>query len=204
MTTSTKTETEEFLVSNDTYMASGIHIGTKVRTKQMMPYVYKLNTNGLCTLDLSETDRRLRQAAKLLAKYKPEEIVVSCRRENGWKGAKAFGKYTGARVFAGRYPAGVITNPGLSNFFEPKIMLVADPYPDKNAVNDALSTGIPVIGLCDTNNMTDSVDFVIPCNNKGSKSLGLIFWILATNYLKERGELQQPLPEDEFIAAGTE
>jgi small subunit ribosomal protein S2 len=202
--TKAKTETEEFLIPSDTYMASGIHIGTKIRTKQMMPFVYKINPNGLCTLNLSETDRRLRLAAKMLSKYRPSDIVVVCRRENGWKGAKAFGKYTGAKVFAGRYPAGIITNAGLKNFFEPKIMLVADPYPDKNAVHDALATGIPVIAMCDTNNTTDGVDFVIPCNNKGSKSLGLIFWILATNYLKERGELQQPLPEDEFIPEGTE
>jgi len=200
----TKTETEELLVPLDTYMASGIQIGTKVRTKQMMPYVYKVNLNGLCTLNLPETDRRLRLASKMLSKYSPDDIIVVCRRENGWKGAKAFGKYTGVKTFTGRYPAGIMTNPNLDKFFEPKIIVVSDPYPDKNAVHDALIAGIPVIGLCDTNNTTDSIDFLIPCNNKGSKALGLIFWILATNYLKERNQLQQALPEDDFIAAETE
>ena len=116
-----KAETEELLVPLDTYMASGIHIGTKIRTKQMMPFVYKINPNGLCTLNLSETDRRLRLAAKMLSKYNAEDILVVCRRENGWQGAKGFGKYVNAKVFTGRYPAGIITNPDLSNFFEPKL-----------------------------------------------------------------------------------
>ena len=192
--------TEELLVPMEQYLSSGIYIGTKIRTKQMMPFVYKINPQGLGTLNLSEIDRRLRLAAKMLAKYSPDDIVIVCRRENGWKAAKAFGKYTGVKVFSGRYPAGIITNPDLENFFEPKIILVTDPFPDKNAVHDAHISGIPLIALCDTNNTIESVDFVIPCNNKGTKSLGLIFWILATQFLKEKNQLQKPLPEDEFMA----
>jgi len=111
---------EQLLVPMEQYLSSGVYIGTKIRTKQMMPFVYKINPQGLSTLNLSEIDRRLRMVAKILSKYNPEDILVVCRRENGWKAVKAFGKYTGAKVFAGRYPAGIITNPALSTFFEPK------------------------------------------------------------------------------------
>ena len=190
------TDTEQLLLPADTYMAAGVHIGTKIRTKQMMPFVYKVNPNGLCTLNLPEIDHRLKSAAKLIAKYKPEDVVVVCRRENGWKAAKAFARHTGARVFSGRYPAGIITNPNLATFFEPKLIIVADPFPDKNAVHDALIAGIPLIAMCDTNNTIENIDFIIPCNNKGSKSLGLIFWILATQSLKERNEPAELLQED--------
>ncbi|MEM2874220.1 MAG: 30S ribosomal protein S2 [Candidatus Nanoarchaeia archaeon] len=189
---------EELLVPMEQYLAAGIHIGTKIRTKQMMPFVYKVNPQGLSTLNLSEIDKRLRLAAKILSKYNPDDIVVVCRRENGWKAVSAFAKYIGCKYFAGRYPAGIITNLNLKNFFEPKLMLVADPYPDKNAVHDALISGVPLIALCDTNNTIENVDFIIPCNNKGARSLGLIFWILATQYLKERGD-QQELPQEEFM-----
>ncbi len=187
--------TEQLLVPLEQYLASGIHIGTKFRTKAMAPFIYKINPNGLCVLNVQKIDERITTAAKFLAKYKPEEIVVICRRENGWPAVKAFAKATGVKYFAGRYPAGIITNTNLENFFEPKLMLVADPWPDKNAVHDALLAGIPIIALCDTNNTLENVDFVIPCNNKGSKSLGIIFWILANKYLQERGLL----PKDKEI-----
>jgi len=190
------TDTEQLLLPAETYQAAGVHIGTKIRTKQMMPFVYKVNPNGLCTLNLAEIDRRLQLAAKIIAKYKPEDIVIVCRRENGWKAAKSFARHTGAKVFTGRYPAGIITNPNLATFFEPKLIVVADPFPDKNAVYDALLAGIPLIAMCDTNNTIENIDFIIPCNNKGSKSLGLIFWILATQYLKERGEPAELLQEE--------
>jgi len=78
-------------------------------------------------------------------------------------------------------------------------MLIADPYPDKNAVHDAQISGIPLIALCDTNNTLETVDYLVPCNNKGTKSLGLIFWILATQYLKEKNLLQKELSQDEFM-----
>ncbi|MCX6774569.1 MAG: 30S ribosomal protein S2 [DPANN group archaeon] len=190
---------EELLVPMEQYLSSGVYIGTKIRTKQMMPFVYKINPQGLSTLNLSEIDKRLRIVAKILSKYNPEDILVVCRRENGWKAVKAFGKYTGAKVFSGRYPAGVITNPALATFFEPKIILIADPYPDKNAVRDAQISGIPLVALCDTNNTLETVDYLIPCNNKGTKSLGIIFWILATQYLKEKNLLQKELSQDEFM-----
>jgi small subunit ribosomal protein S2 len=74
-------------------------------------------------------------------------------------------------------------------------MVVVDPWPDKNAVHDGIISGIPIVALCDTNNTTENVDYIIPCNNKGSKSLGLIFYILANKYLQERGLL----PKDKVI-----
>lgn len=189
------TETEQLLVPLEQYLAAGMHIGTKFRTKAMESFIYKINPNGLCILNVQKIDERLRVAAKLIAKYAPEDIIIVCRRENGWQAVKNFAKVTGVKFFAGRYPAGVITNTNLDTYFEPKLMLVVDPWPDKNAVHDALISGVPILALCDSNNTTNNIDFIVPCNNKGSKSLGLIFWILANNYLKERGTL----PKDKEI-----
>ncbi len=69
--------------------------------------------------------------------------------------------------------------------------MVTDAWPDRNAVNDALKVGIPVIALCDTNNQANNVDIVVPCNNKGKKSLGLLFWIIAREYLRSKGVLKK-------------
>ena len=78
------------------------------------------------------------------------------------------------------------------NFLEAKIVLVVDAWPDKNAVIDANKVGIPVIALCDTNNTANYIDLVIPCNNKGKKSLGLLFMIIAQRYMLARHIIKKP------------
>ena len=181
-------EEQDFLVPLEEYLKVGIHIGTKFRTKYMAPFIYKTRPDGLVVLNVQEIDKRIKLAANLLSQYKPEDILVVCRRENGWKAVKLFSKLTGIKVFAGRYPPGILTNPSLRTFIEARLILVVDPWPDKNIVKDAIKIGIPVIALCDTNNETNNLDLIVPCNNKGKKSLGLVFWILAREYLKARKE----------------
>ncbi len=191
-----------FLVPQDVYLKSGIHIGTKFRTKYMDSFIYKTRPDGLSVLNLQKIDERIRMAANLLSQYTPEEILICSRRENGWKAVKAFGKHTGIKVFAGRYPPGILTNPKLDTFIEVKAILVTDSWPDRNAIKDAIQIGLPVIALCDTNNQSNQIDLVVPCNNKGKKSLGLLFYILAREYLKQRGVIsadqEPPFALDEF------
>jgi small subunit ribosomal protein S2 len=147
---------------------------------------------------LQKIDERIRVAASFLAQYAPEEILVVSRRENGWKPVKALGKETGVKVITGRYPPGMLTNPSLDIYSESKIILVTDSWPDRNAIVDANKIGIPVMALCDTNNQSNNIDLVIPCNNKGKKSLGLFFFILAKEYLKKKGLIKN---DSEFKAS---
>ena len=186
---------EELLVPSDEYLKSGIHIGTKFKTKYMERFIYKTRPDGLSVLNIQQIDERIRFAINLLSNYEPEEIIIASRRENGWKPVKLMGELTGIKVFAGRYPPGAMTNPALETFIEGKIMLVTDPWPDKNAIIDALKIGLPVIALCDTNNQTNNIDLVVPCNNKGKKSLGLFFYLLTKNYMLKKGLIKN---EKEF------
>jgi len=181
---------DTFLVPQDSYLKSGIHIGTKFKTKYMDQFIYKTRPDGLSVLNLQKIDERIAIAADMLSRYAPDEILIASRRENGWKAVKKFGKMTGAKVFAGRYPPGILTNPALETFTEVKVILVTDSWPDRNAIKDALQIGIPVIALCDTNNQTNNIDLVVPCNNKGKKSLGLIFYILTREYMKKRNMIK--------------
>ena len=198
------TEEKQFLVPSDQYLKSGIHIGTKFKTKYMEKFIYKTRSDGLSVLNLERIDERIRIAANFLSQYEPEDILAVSRRENGWKGIKLFGKLTGAKIFAGRYPPGTLTNPGLKTFIEAKILLVTDPWPDKNTIEDATKSGMPIIALCDTNNQSNKIDLVVPCNNKGKKSLGLFFYVLTREYLRNKGIIKKDEELKEKIEEFTE
>jgi small subunit ribosomal protein S2 len=182
---------EELLVPNETYLKAGIHIGTKFKTKYMADFIYKTRPDGLSVLNIQKINERIQIMANFLSLYNPEDILVVSRRENGWLPVKMFGKITGAKIVAERYPPGILTNPQLKDYIEPKILVVTDSWPDRNAVNDALKIGIPVIALCDTNNQANNIDLCVPCNNKGKKSLGLLFYILTKEFLKAKGKFNE-------------
>ena len=179
---------KEFLVPINEYLRTGAYIGTKVITPHMKKYIYKRRNDGIANIDTNEIDKKLREAAKELAKYDPEDFIVVCKREAGWKAVEKFSELTGVKVFTKKYPAGILTNPKLPGFFETDMVFVCDPWVDKNAMNDAKRVKSEVFALCDTNNYTFKVDQEIPINNKSEKSIGLAFYILAREYFKERGE----------------
>ncbi len=183
---------ENLLIDSNEYLKSGIHIGTKFKTKYMSNFIYKTRPDGLSVLNLKKIDERLHVAAHFLSHYDPQDILIISRRENGWKGLKKLHELTGIKVIIGRYPPGILTNPNLETFIEPKIIMVCDPWPDKNAVEDAVKIGIPVIALCDTNNQSNNLDLVVPCNNKGKKSVGLVFYLIAREYLLKKGIIKTP------------
>src|SRR3989344_923672 len=193
----TVTEQEQLLIDSNEYLKSGIHIGTKFKTKYMADFIYKTRPDGLSVLNLKRIDERLTVAINFLSQYEPNQILIVSRRENGWKALKQLNKWTGIKVITGRYPPGILTNINLKTFNEPKVLFVCDPWTDKNAVNDAIKIGIVVVGLCDTNNQSNNVDLVIPCNNKGKKSVGLVFYLLAREYLRKKGMLRG---DEEFKA----
>lgn len=180
-------EQTDLLVPLELYLKSGVHIGTKFKTKHMEDFIYKIRPDGLYVLNLQKIDERVRLVINFLSNYDPKDILVVSRRENGWKPVRLLEKHTGIRAFAGRYPPGLLTNPNLDDFIEAKVIVVTDPWPDRNIIRDAMKIGIPVVAMADTNNQANFTDLILPCNNKGRKSLGLMFYIITREYLVKRG-----------------
>jgi small subunit ribosomal protein S2 len=187
---STESPEEPLLITEDQYLTSGVHIGTQQKSADMKPFIYKIRTDGLYVLDIRKTDDRIRGAGRFLARYEPERVLVVAARQYGQKPAKVFARTIGADIFAGRFVPGTLTNPDLPMFTEPDILVVTDPAADQQALREALNVGIPIVALCDANNETKFVDFIIPTNNKGRRALATIYWLLTREVLKERGTIK--------------
>ncbi len=192
-------EGKETLVPMEDYLKASIHLGTRVITPDMRKFVYRRRADGLAVFNTALLDDMIRDGADFLAKFAPEDIVVVCKREAGWRAVKKFSEITGIKAFTKKYPAGVLTNTILDNFMETELVFICDPWLDKNALEDAIRIRIPVLSVCDTNNFTKGVTQIIPGNNKSAKSIGLIFYLLTKIYVEKR-KLDVKVPEiSEFV-----
>jgi small subunit ribosomal protein S2 len=180
-------EEADLLIPVEDYLGAGVHIGTQQKTKDMERFIHRVRTDGLYVLDISRTDERIRSAADFLANYAPEQILVASSRQYGRYPAEQFADAIGARARTGRFIPGTLTNPRYEGYIEPDVVVVTDPIGDSQAVTEAITVGIPVIAMCDSNNQISNVDLVVPTNNKGRRALAVVYWLLANETLDRRG-----------------
>ncbi|MGC8982416.1 MAG: 30S ribosomal protein S2 [Desulfurococcaceae archaeon] len=194
----------ELLVPIDKYLSAGVHIGTHICTKFMEPFVYKVRSDGVYILNVKKIDERLRIAGKFLARFDPTKIAAVSVRLYGRKPVQKMCQYLQCKAFTGRFLPGTFTNPSLKWYFEPEVVVLTDPRADVQALEEAAKMGIPVVAFADTDNKTEYVDLVIPANNKGRRSLALLYWILTRQVLRERGiipkDAELPEPPSAFEA----
>lgn len=176
----------EMLIPLEEYVKAGIYLGTKVVTPDMKPFVYRRRADGLAIFNTDLIDEKLKQGIEFLSKFNAEDMILVCKRQAGWKAAEMFGKITGIRVFTKKYPAGVLTNTNLPDFFENELTIIMDHWLDKNALNDTLKVHKKVLMVCDTNNFSKGADQVLIGNNKSARSLGVIFYLLTKGYCKAK------------------
>jgi len=195
---------EELLLPRDTLLSAGIHIGTRMKTGDMEQFIYRVRPDGLFVLDVKKTDDRIRVAAKFLSRFEPAKIAAAAARLYAQEPSKKFCEVTGATPVVGRFIPGLLSNPLYADRIEPEVLIISDPRADFQAVKEASSAGIPVVALCSTDNEFSGVDLVIPTNNKGRRALAVIYWLLARQVLRERGELPPdkdlPFSIDDFEA----
>jgi small subunit ribosomal protein S2 len=187
----------DMLIPLEEYVKAGIYLGTKVVTPEMKPFVYRRRADGLAIFNTDLIDEKLKEGVEYLSKFDAKDIILVCKRQAGWKAAMKFAELTGIRTFTKKYPAGILTNTTLPDFFEDELTIVVDSWLDKNALHDTLRVKKKVLMVCDTNNFGKGADKIIIGNNKSPKSLGVIFYILARGYCKEKG-IEANIPDLEW------
>lgn len=185
---------ERLIIPREKYLAAGAHIGMTFKTAAMKRFIYKVRPNGLAVLNIGDLDRRIGLAANMLAAAKKPIIV--CRKDIGWDAVRKYSEVTGTPVWTGRFMPGSLTNPVYAEFAEPDLLMTVDPATDRHALLEAVKARIPVISLADTSHDTSCIDLVLPCNNKGKKSLALIFWGIASQLALKQGKEFTLKPED--------
>ena len=181
-------EEASLLLPFETYEENAVNIGTQQKSADMARFIDTVRDDGLYLLDVNMTDSRIRTTADFLNKFEAPRIMVVSARQYGQRPARKFAEAVGAHSAVGRFIPGSLTNPALRSYVEPDILFVTDPAADQQALKDSENTGLPVLGIVDANNNLRNVDIAVPDNNKGRRSLALIYWLLAREVLKVRGE----------------
>ena len=177
------------LTSAENYLKAGTHIGTKNKSGTMKKYIYKTRKDGLKIMSIQVIDERIKAAATLIASYPEGRIAFVSRKLYAQTPIKRISELLDIKTVTGRFIPGTFTNPTARHFIEPEVVIIADPDQDKQAIKEAIAINAFIISLASTNNEVNNIDFIIPSNNKGRKSLALIYWLLIREILREKGKL---------------
>jgi len=169
---------QKTLVNIDLYLKNGIHIGTKYKNGPMRRFIFKSRSDKLNVMDVQVIDQRIKIGIDFISRYNPEDVVFISRKKYALFGLTLLEKTFGYKTKMGRFIPGTFTNPESEHFMEPKLVVVVDPNIDKQVILEATKIRAPIIALATTSSNVRNIDFLIPYNNKGRKSVALFFWLL--------------------------
>eukprot|EP00992_Anisonema_acinus_P013801 TRINITY_DN8937_c0_g1_i2.p1 TRINITY_DN8937_c0_g1~~TRINITY_DN8937_c0_g1_i2.p1 ORF type:complete len:264 (+),score=71.59 TRINITY_DN8937_c0_g1_i2:57-848(+) len=176
-------------------LACKVHQGTKNVVQSMERYVHARRKDGIHIIDLHTTWQKLILAARVIVAIEnPADICAISARPYGQRAVLKFAQYTGAQYAAGRFTPGTFTNQIQEKFIQPRLLVVTDPRTDHQAVTESSYVNIPVIAFCDTDSPLKYIDLAVPCNNRGQKAIGMMYWMLTREVLRMRGTIARKVP----------
>jgi len=180
--------------------AANAHLGSTNVNYQMQQYIFKRRADGVNIIDVKKMCEKIQYAARaIVAIENPADVYVISSRPMGQRAVLKFAHYTGATPIAGRFTPGAFTNQIQAAFREPRMLIITDPSQDHQPVNEASYVNLPVIAFANTDSSLRFVDIVIPCNNKGPNSIGLMWWMLCREVRRLRGITPRSSPWEEEV-----
>merc|ERR1712029_620245 len=172
---------------------SQCHLGNTNYHRSMERYVNHVTPEGVPVFKVEQTYNKILLAARLIAgQPNLEDVIVVSSRDLGQRAVIKFASFTGcAATSNARWTPGVLTNHMTKQFKEPRLMVVVDTYADRKAIIEASYMNIPVIALTNSDSSLQFVDVAIPCNNKSTESISMIFWLLAREVRILTGRLRK-------------
>ena len=167
---------------------AGCHLGGKKITKQMRKYVYTIRKDGIALFDVNKIYEKIQVAARIIASVDPDSVISVSSREAGQRAVYKFSHFTRTQAVTGRWSPGMLTNQTTKKYVEPRLLIVSDPRTDYNAILESSYVNLPVIAICNSDNMLKYVDCAIPCNNRNNYSIAMIWYLLTKAVLEIKKE----------------
>ena len=167
---------------------AGCHLGGKKITKQMRKYVYTIRKDGIAIFDVNKIYEKIQVAARIIASVDPDSVISVSSREAGQRAVYKFSHFTRTQAVTGRWSPGMLTNQTTKKYVEPRLLIVSDPRTDYNAILESSYVNLPVIAICNSDNMLKYVDCAIPCNNRNNYSIAMIWYLLTKAVLEFKKE----------------
>jgi len=157
-------------------------------TRCGMSYVNKRWLGGLLTN--YKTVKQSINRLKLLEEMQNDGSVDRMSKKEALQHSRELKKLQGSL-------SGIVNMPGL-----PDAMVVIDVGYENIAVSEAVKLQIPVIGVVDSNNSPQGVDYIIPGNDDAIRSIRLYVKTLADAIVEGRGSIATMIGEgagDDFV-----
>eukprot|EP01130_Rhizamoeba_saxonica_P000566 TRINITY_DN10534_c0_g1_i1.p1 TRINITY_DN10534_c0_g1~~TRINITY_DN10534_c0_g1_i1.p1 ORF type:complete len:296 (-),score=78.93 TRINITY_DN10534_c0_g1_i1:27-914(-) len=176
-------------------MSCHAHIGTQNVSPEMKRYVFARTSEGNHIIDIRKTWEKIQLAARVIVAVSNVKDICAISLTTGdtkkpvaQRAVLKFANYIGTTSIVGRFTPGTFTNQIQKHFQEPRLLIVSDPIKDYQPILEASYVNVPVIAFANTDAPLRNVDIAIPCNTGSKYSVAVMYWLLAREVLRLRGD----------------